>query len=133
LKGERVSINGRFAVDFRFLRKTLTRENMTPADLQIIEMPPPDMPAALYADAVDAYATGEPFGAAAQSAGYARVLRMTRDEGRHYICCVLRVREELIKENRAVVQDLVNHVLGAGAWLDQKQENRNKAVTIAAG
>ena len=35
--------------------------------------PPPDMPAALYAKAVDAYCTGEPFGAAAQKAGYARV------------------------------------------------------------
>ena len=43
-------------------------------------MPPPDMPAALYANAVDAYCTGEPFGAAAQRAGYARPLRMTRDE-----------------------------------------------------
>ena len=32
-----------------------------------------------------------------------------------------------------MVQDLVNQVLGAGAWLDQKQENRKKAVQIAAG
>ena len=63
-------------------------------------MAPPDMPAALYAKAVDAYCTGEPFGAAAQRAGYATVLRMTRDEWRNYICCVLTVREELIKENR---------------------------------
>ena len=76
------------------------------------------MPAALYANAVDAYCTGEPFGAAAQRAGYARPLRMTRDEWRNYICCVLTVREELIAENRPLVQDLVNHVLGAGAWLD---------------
>ena len=27
----------------------------------------------------------------------------------------------------------MNHVLGAGVWLDQKQDNRNKAVAIAAG
>ena len=58
---------------------------------------------------------------------------MTRDEWRNYICCVLTVREELIEENRPLVQDLVNHVLGAGVWLDQKQDNRNKAVAIAAG
>jgi NitT/TauT family transport system substrate-binding protein len=58
---------------------------------------------------------------------------MTRDEWRNYICCVLTVREELIKENRPLVQDLVNHVQGAGLWLDQKQDNRNKAVAIAAG
>jgi NitT/TauT family transport system substrate-binding protein len=96
-------------------------------------MAPPDMPAALYANAVDAYCTGEPFGAAAQRAGYARPLRMTRDEWPSYICCVLTVREELIQENRPLVQDLVNHVLGAGVWLDEKQANRDKAAEIAAG
>jgi NitT/TauT family transport system substrate-binding protein len=133
LKGKRIAIPSRFAVDFLFLRKMLARENMTPADIELVEMPPPDMPAALYANAVDAYCTGEPFGAAAQRAGYARVLRMTRDEWRNYICCVLTVRQELIDENPAMVQDLVNQVQGAGVWLDEKQENRNKAVAIAAG
>jgi NitT/TauT family transport system substrate-binding protein len=133
LKGKRIAIPSRFAVDFLFLRKMLAREGMTPADVEIIEMPPPDMPAALYANAVDAYCTGEPFGAAAQSAGYARPLRMTRDEWRNYICCVLTVREELVAGNPALVQDLVDHVLGAGAWLDQGKANRDKAVAIAAG
>jgi NitT/TauT family transport system substrate-binding protein len=132
LTGKQIAIPSRFAVDFLFLRKMLARENMTPSDIQIVEMAPPDMPAALYAHAVDAYCTGEPFGAAAQQAGYARPLRMTRDEWRNYICCVLTVREELIQENPALVQDLVNQVLGAGVWLDQQQENRNKAVAIAA-
>jgi NitT/TauT family transport system substrate-binding protein len=133
LAGKRVAIPSRFAVDFLFLRKMLAQEGMAPKDLQIIEMAPPDMPAALYAKAVDGYCTGEPFGAAAQRAGYARPLRMTRDEWRNYICCVLTVREELIRENRALVQDLVDHVLGAGAWLDRQQANRDKAVAIAAG
>jgi NitT/TauT family transport system substrate-binding protein len=133
LAGKLIAIPSRFAVDYLFLRKMLAQEGMTPQDIQIIEMAPPDMPAALYARAVDAYCTGEPFGAAAQRAGYARVLRMTRDEWRNYICCTLTVREELIHENRPLVQDLVNHVLGAGQWLDAQRENRNKAVAIAAG
>ena len=133
LAGKRIAIPSRFAVDFLFLRKMLAQERMTPKDIQIIEMAPPDMPAALYAKAVDAYCTGEPFGAAAQRAGYARPVRMTRDEWRNYICCVLTVREELIAKNRPLVQDLVNFVLGAGVWLDEKQDHRNKAVAIAAG
>jgi NitT/TauT family transport system substrate-binding protein len=133
LKGKRVAIPSRFAVDFLFLRKLLARENMSHEELEIIEMPPPDMPAALYAKAVDAYCTGEPFGAAAQQAGYARPLFMTRDEWPKYICCVLTVRGELIAENRPLVQDLVNHVMGAGVWLDMQQANRDKAVAIAAG
>jgi NitT/TauT family transport system substrate-binding protein len=133
LAGQRIAVPSRFAVDFLFLRKMLAQESMTTNDIQIVEMAPPDMPAALYANAVDAYCTGEPFGAAAQRAGYARPLRMTRDEWRNYICCVLTVREELITEQRPMVQDLVNLVLGAGVWLDTQQANRDKAVAIAAG
>jgi len=133
LAGKRIAIPSRFAVDFLFLRRMLAQESMTPSDIETVEMPPPDMPAALYANAVDAYCTGEPFGASAQRAGYARPLRMTRDEWRNYICCVLTVREELIHENRPMVQDLVDHVLAAGLWLDAKQENRDRAVAIAAG
>jgi NitT/TauT family transport system substrate-binding protein len=133
LAGRRVAIPSRFAVDYLFLRRMLAEEDMRVEQLEIVEMPPPDMPAALYANAVDAYCTGEPFGAAAQSAGYARPLRMTRDEWPRYICCVLTVREELIATNSAMVQDLVDHVLGAGVWLDQQPANREKAVQIAAG
>ena len=132
LKGKRVAIPSRFAVDYLFLRKMLQKEGMTEKDVEVVEMAPPDMPAALYAKAVDAYATGEPFGAVAQRAGYARPLSMTRDEWPLYICCVLTVREELIKENRPLVQQLVNHVLAAGQWLDQAPANRTKAVEIAA-
>ena len=133
LAGKRVAVPSRFAVDYLFLSRMLAQENMRIEDVQVVEMGPPDMPAALYANAVDAYCTGEPFGAAAQEAGYARPLRMTRDEWPKYICCVLTVREELIKEHPAMVQDLVNQVLGAGAWLDQVPRNRETAVQIAAG
>jgi len=133
LTRKRIAVPSRFAVDFLFLRRMLGQESMRIEDVEIVEMAPADMPAALYANAVDAYCTGEPFGAAAQSAGYARPLRMTRDEWPKYICCVLTVREELIKDNPAMVQDLVNQVLGAGVWLDRDPGNREKAVQIAAG
>jgi NitT/TauT family transport system substrate-binding protein len=132
LAGKRIAIPSRFAVDFLFLRKMLAKEGMTVKDLQIVEMPPPDMPAALYAKAVDAYCTGEPYGAAAQRAGYAVPLRMTRDEWPNYICCVLTVRQELIDENPALVQDLVNYVQGAGQWLDADRAHRTKAAEISA-
>ena len=133
LTGKRVAIPSRFAVDYLFLIKMLAKEGMTVKDVEVMEMAPPDMPAALYAKAVDAYATGEPFGAVAQRAGYARPLSMTRDEWPNYICCVLTVRDELINDNRSLVQQLVNYVQGAGTWLDLSPANRTKAVQIAAG
>ncbi len=133
LTGKRIAIPSRFAVDFLFLRKMLKEEGMSVKEIEIIEMPPPDMPAALYAKAVDGYCTGEPFGAAAQKAGYAVPLKMTRDEWRNYICCVLTVREELVQAKPELVQELVNTILGAGTWLDESAANRAKAAEIAAG
>jgi len=133
LSRKRIAVPSRFAVDYLFLIKMLAKEGMTVKDVDVVEMAPPDMPAALYAKAVDAYATGEPFGAVAERAGYARPLKMTRDEWPSYICCVLTVRDELIKDNRPLVQELVNYVQGAGAWLDLDPANRTKAVQIAAG
>jgi NitT/TauT family transport system substrate-binding protein len=132
LVGKRVAIPSRFAVDLLFLRKMLKEEGMTIDQVELMEMPPPDMPAALYAKAVDAYCTGEPFGAAAEMAGYAVPLKMTRDEWRNYVCCVLTVREELIRDDPKVVQELVNQILGAGQWLDESPQNRDKATEIAS-
>jgi len=133
LRGKRIAIPSRFAVDYLFLRKMLQREGMAEKEVEVVEMAPPDMPAALYAKAVDAYATGEPFGAVAQRAGYARPLSMTRDHWPLYICCVLTVHENLIRKNRPLVQQLVNHVLAAGQWLDAGPVNRLKGIEIAAG
>jgi NitT/TauT family transport system substrate-binding protein len=132
LKGKLIAIPSRFAVDYLYVRKLLKKYGMTEKDIDIIEMAPPDMPAALYAKSVDAYATGEPFGAVAQRAGYAKPLYMTRNDWPNYICCVLTVREELIRENRPLVQQLVNYTLEAGRWLDSSPENRKRAVEVAA-
>lgn len=132
LRGKRIAIPSRFAVDNIFVHRLMKKYGMTDADVTLVEMAPPDMPAALYAGAVDAYATGEPFGALAQREGYARVLHMTRDEWPEYICCVLTVRQELIDDDRPTVQRLVNHVLAAGEWLERDTTNRHVAADLAA-
>ena len=132
LRGKRIAIPSRFAVDNIFVHRLMKKYGMTDADVTLVEMAPPDMPAALYAGAVDAYATGEPFGAMAQRKGYARVLHMTRDEWPEYICCVLTVRQELIDHDRPTVQRLVNHVLAAGAWLESDTAHRHLAADVAA-
>jgi len=133
LKGKRVAIPSRFAVDYLFVRRLLKQHGMSVSDVTIMEMNPPDMPAALYAGAVAAYATGEPFGAVAEKAGYARPLYMTRDVWPNYICCVLTVREELIKADRPRVQQLVNYVMSSGTWLEASPANRSLAADVAAG
>lgn len=132
LRGRRIAIPSRFAVDNIFVHRLMKKYGLTDKDVALVEMAPPDMPAALYAGAIDAYATGEPFGALAQRQGYARVLHMTRDEWPEYICCVLTVRQELIDGDRATVQRLVDHVLAAGEWLERDTTHRHLAADLAA-
>ena len=132
LRGKRIAIPSRFAVDNIFVHRLMKRYGLTDKDVTLVEMAPPDMPAALYAGAVDAYATGEPFGALAQRKGFARILHMTRNEWPKYICCVLTVRQDLIDSDRESVQRLVNHVLAAGQWLEGGGENRHLAADLAA-
>jgi len=132
LRGKRLAIPSRFAVDHLFVRRLMKKFGMTEADLKLVEIAPPDMPAALYAGAVDAYATGEPFGARAEREGYARVLHWTRQEWPTYVCCVLVIRTDLTRNVRPLVQKLVDNVLSAGMWLEKDQANRDKAAELAA-
>ena len=132
LKGKRIAIPSRFAVDHLFVRRLMKEQGLQTSDVTLVEIAPPDMPAALLANAVDAYATGEPFGAKSEMDGYARILYMTRDVWPTYICCVLTVHEDLIKSKPQFVQVLVDHVLSAGHWLDHSPSHRTAAARIAS-
>lgn len=132
LRGKRIAIPSRFAVDHLFVRRLLRQYNLPVSEVTLVEMAPPDMPAALSTGAVDAYATGEPFGAQAEREGYARVLHWTRQDWPNYICCVLAVRSDLIEGAAPIVQRLVDDVMSAGAWLDRDSTNRVTAAAVAA-
>src|SRR5438552_5737323 len=53
LKGKRVAVPSRFANQRLLLFKALRERGMSVKDLTLLEMPPPDMPAALYSKSVD--------------------------------------------------------------------------------
>lgn len=132
LRGRRVAIPSRFAVDHLFVRRLMKKFSLNDGDLKLVELAPPEMPSALYAGAVDAYATGEPFGAQAEREGYARVLHWTRDDWPTYVCCVLAVRTDLIRNVRPLIQNLVNNVMSAGMWLEEDTKHRVQAANLAA-
>jgi NitT/TauT family transport system substrate-binding protein len=92
-------------------------------------MPPPDMPSALAAGAIDAYFVGEPFAAKAEMDGTGRVLYFAKDIWPHFISCVLVVRDELIAEHPEEVRDLVRGIAESGEWAET---HRLDAAKIAA-
>ena len=61
LVGKRVAVPNRFSNQYLIIYKGLRDSGMTLRDVQIVEMPPPDMPVALFSKSVDAIISGEPF------------------------------------------------------------------------
>jgi NitT/TauT family transport system substrate-binding protein len=100
-------------------------------DVTVVEMPPPDMPAALYARSVDAIISGEPFMAQSEMDGYGRVLFMTKDVWPNFISCVLAVPERVIRNRRADVQRLVDGIAKSGKWLDRSMAHRMQAADFS--
>jgi len=132
LRGKRVAVPNRFSNQWLLIFRALQQAGMTPDDVQVVEMPPPDMPAALQTKSVDAISSGEPFMAQTELDGYGRVLWLTNDVWPNFISCVLAVHEDMIENNRAAVQELVDGIAQSGLWLDQKRENRQQAAEFVS-
>jgi NitT/TauT family transport system substrate-binding protein len=87
------------------------------------------MPAALSAKAIDGFIVAEPYCGKAEMDGYGRVLYYAKDVWPNYISCCLVVHEDLIRDRREVVRDLVRGIIASGEWV---QKNRNGAARLVA-
>jgi NitT/TauT family transport system substrate-binding protein len=126
LRGKTVAIPNRYSNQYLIIYKALRERNMNIKDVRTVEMPPPDMPAALENQSVDAIIAGEPIMASTQLAGYGRVLFMTKDVWPEFISCVLAVREDAINNRRDEVQRLVDGIARSGMWLDSDKDDAGK-------
>ncbi|HEX5052978.1 MAG TPA: ABC transporter substrate-binding protein [Planctomycetota bacterium] len=127
LRGRTIAVPNRYSNQRLLLFRNLQEKGMTFADVTLVEMPPPDMPAALYSRAVDAVTSGEPFMGQTELDGYGRVLWLTKDVWPGFISCVLAVREDVIAGQRERVQALVDGIAKSGLWLDDSMDHRMQA------
>jgi NitT/TauT family transport system substrate-binding protein len=132
LRGKRVAIPNRFSNQHLLFRKALRQAGMSIEDVEMVEMPPPDMPAALYSKAVDAISSGEPFMAQTELDGYGRVLYQAKDVWPDFISCVLVVSQKTIDENPEWVQELVTGIARSGLWMQEGMDHRMAAADAVA-
>jgi NitT/TauT family transport system substrate-binding protein len=104
-------------------------QGVAPDEIKFVVLPPPDMPAALSAKAIDGFIVAEPYCGKAEMDGYGRVLYYAKDVWPNYISCCLVVHEDLIRDRREVVRDLVRGIIASGEWV---QKNRNGAARLVA-
>lgn len=133
LRGKKVGIPGRYANQKLIICKALADSGVPQSEVQLIEMPPPEMPAALYARAVDAVCSGEPFMAQTELDGYGRVLYQAKELWPGFISCVLVAHERLIAEEPERLQAIVDGIARSGLWLDQGLDQRLAAAKVVSG
>jgi NitT/TauT family transport system substrate-binding protein len=132
LKGKKIAVPNRFSNQKLLVVKALEDHGIPLDEVTIVEMAPPDMPAALFSKAVDAVTSGEPFMGQTELDGYGRVLYLTKDVWPNFISCVLAVREDAILNQRETVKKLVEGIAKSGKWLDQTMEHRMEAADFVA-
>jgi NitT/TauT family transport system substrate-binding protein len=133
LRGKTVAVPNRYSNQRLLLFKALREQaGMSINEIKIVEMPPPDMPAALYAKAVDAITSGEPFMGQTELDGYGRILYLTKDVWPEFISCVLAVHEDAIKNDRETVQRLVDGIASSGKWIDESMDHRMQAADFVS-
>ena len=129
LRGKTFAIPSRYSNQNLVIHKLMEDQGVRPEEISFVEMPPPDMPGALAAKAIDAYFVGEPFAAKAEVDGSGRVLYYAKDIWPHFISCVLVVHEDLIKARPAVVRDLVRGIAQSGEWAETHRNDAAKVVS----
>jgi NitT/TauT family transport system substrate-binding protein len=132
LRGKKIAVPNRFSNQKLLVVRALKDRGISVDQVTIVEMPPPDMPAALFSKSVDAITSGEPFMGQAELDGYGRVLYQTKDVWPNFISCVLAVRENAIRDHRATVEKLVQGIARSGQWLDKTMEHRMEAADFVA-
>jgi NitT/TauT family transport system substrate-binding protein len=129
LRGKVFAIPSKYSNQNLVIHKLMEDQGVKPDEIRFVELPPPDMPGALAAKAIDAYFIGEPHAARAELDGSGRVLYHAKDIWPRFISCVLVATEKLIKERPAMVKDLVRGIAESGEWAET---HRLEAAKVAA-
>lgn len=123
LKGKIVAIPSRFSTHNLLLRRYLARAGLdAERDVQLVELPPPDMVQALATKRIAAYIVAEPFGAQAELQGIGKVLVLSKDIWPNHVCCALLLREGLLAAHPEAVQELVTALVAAGRFATEHRE-----------
>lgn len=129
MAGRTVAIPLRFSGHALALRRLLRANGMDEDAVRVVEMPPPDMAAALQNGSLDAYFVGEPFAARSVKAGLADVVEYVEDGWPGFLCNLMIVHDDLIAREPELVKRIVQGAVRASLWSGR---NREQAVEIAS-
>lgn len=123
LEHKTIAIPIRFSNQYLTLLDLLEQAGIPADNVNLVEMPPPDMPSSLAMGAVDAYIVGEPYAAAGELNGSGRILYLMKDVRPGFISSVLVVRDDVLQRRKDDVGRLVRAFYANGAWIEAHRMN----------
>lgn len=96
-------------------------------EVNLVVLPPSDMPPALAAKRIAGYIVAEPFNALAENLKVGRIQRFTGDIWRNHACCVVFMHEHDLNNRPEWSQKVVNAIVKAQLWT---RDNRAEAAKL---
>ncbi|NLF16272.1 MAG: ABC transporter substrate-binding protein [Lentisphaerae bacterium] len=127
LKGKTVAIPSRISAHYILLDLALKKGGLGLSDVRIVELPPPEMPAALAEKRLSGYVVAEPFGAKAVALGKGRVLYQSEEIWEDSFCCAFTLRAAFIEQQPAQARELTAAYLKAAHALEHEDTAAREA------
>lgn len=121
LKGKTYAIPHKFSSHNILLNEMLKKDGLSYADVNVVEMAPAEMPAALAEDRIAGFVVAEPFGAMAVALDKGKVHYHSDEIWPNSYCCVLVLRNDFIQDNQETVQSFVSRYVKFGQLADKKE------------
>ncbi|CAM5187502.1 NitT/TauT family transport system substrate-binding protein OS=Ureibacillus acetophenoni OX=614649 GN=SAMN05877842_10859 PE=3 SV=1 [Ureibacillus acetophenoni] len=128
LKGQTFAIPNRFSTHNVLLYQMLKKEEIQYEDVNVIELPPAEMPAALAEGRIAGYVVAEPFGAISVSLEKGKVLYQSEDIWENSIDCGLVLRGQFINENEEIAKKFVQDYVSGGELAQANDEYAHETI-----
>ena len=125
LEGKNFAIPHKFSTHNLLLNQMLKQNGMKYEDVNVIELPPAEMPAALSEGRVAGYVVAEPFGAISVQVGNGKVLYQDQELWQDSLDCVLVLRSEFIDEGKAA-EEFVSEYVHGGELAELKNDRTHE-------
>ncbi len=117
LKGKKFAIPNQQSSHNILLNDMLVTNKLSIEDVEVIELAPAEMPAALAGGQISGYCVAEPFGAKAVDLGVGKVLYQSGELWEDSLCCSLVLTDDFIDNNTAAADSFIEQYLAAGNQL----------------
>lgn len=114
LKGKNFAIPSKLSTHNILLHIMLEKGGLTYSDVNVIELPPPEMSAALAEGRISGYCVAEPFGAKSVAVDKGKTLFESQDLWEGSVCCGLVLRNDFIENNEAIAEEFIKEYINAG-------------------